>query len=152
MKQFFKTFLRTILIIANIILFCILGVWYFFAFDIQWGLTWQAFTWGLPLLAAIIIVIVCICKFIKRRKWRWGLSGIGVAVFALIYTIFILVFYSYHVVGEPGNGPIKTLETEENRILSLVLTHFLDDGFGYDVIYPESSTRYLFKGFSFKER
>ncbi len=152
MKGLVKKLIRFILIIILFLLLCILAAWYFFAFDIHWGLTWQTFTWGFPLLASIISIMVCIYKFIRRRKWRWGLSGLGVAGLAIVYTVLILVFYSYQIVGEPENGPSETLDTEENRVLSLVLVHLLDDSPGYDVISPESSTQGLFHPFVFNER
>ena len=136
-----KIVARILLVVANLLSFCVLGAWYFFAFDIQWGLTWQAVTWGLPTLVGTALVIVCVVLYIRRRKWRWGLAGIGVAVVTIICTGLILCFFSQNIVGAPENGPEETPDTEENRIMTLVLKEFFGGDIGYEVIKPEMYRR-----------
>ena len=136
-----KKIARILLVAANLLAFCILGAWYFFAFDIQWGLTWQAATWGLPTLVGTALVIVCIVLYLRRRKWKWGLAGIGVSIVTIICTGLILGFFSQNIVGVPKNGPEETPDTEENRILTLVLKEFFGGNSGYAVIHPEMHER-----------
>jgi hypothetical protein len=137
MKKPQLAFLRPVITIISLFLLAALLIWYFFAFDIQWGFTWQAITWGLPILAAAIVTIVCLVKFGRRRKWRWGISAMGTAALAILYTWLILIFFSYYIAGEPANGPDETLDTEDNRIISLVLTEFFGDEPGYRVVDPQ---------------
>jgi len=129
---------RVILVISNEIAFCVLAAWYFFAFDIQWGLTWQAVTWGLPLLAGVVFVLVCLIKFLRSRKRRWGLIGIGISLLALVYTSFVLWSYSEYIVGEPTSGPEETADTEVNRILSTLFTNFFWSPEQYFVVGPDT--------------
>jgi hypothetical protein len=137
------TFLRPVITVVSLVLLAALLVWYFFAFDIQWGFNWQSITWGLPVLAAAVIVIVCLVRFVRRRKWRWGFSAIVIAACAILYTWLILLFCSYNIVGKPANGPDETLDTEDNRIISLVLSGFFGDEPGYRVVDPQLSLPYI---------
>jgi hypothetical protein len=140
-----KTFAKVIIVMALVFFWILIVAWYFFAFDLQWGVTWQSVTLGLPLLAAIVLIPLCVVYFLKRRKWRWGFYGVGGGFVVLVYTGLLLVFFSYLIVGEPKNNPKVTPETEENRILKLVLSEFGGNGIGYLVVDPEISTRYIGK-------
>ena len=137
------TFLRPVIIVVSLVLLAALLVWYFFAFDIQWGFNWSSVTWGLPVLAAVVIAIICLVRFIQRRRWRWGLSVVAVVALAILYTWLILLFYSYNIVGKPVNGPDETLDTEDNRIISLVLSEFFGDKPGYRVVDPQLALPYI---------
>jgi hypothetical protein len=137
-----KTFAKVIIVTSCVFFWIIIALWYFFGFDLQWGVTWQSVTLGLPLLAAIILVPLCIVYFFKKRKWRWGFSAVGIAVIILVYTGLILWNYSYMIVGEPKSGPKETLATEENRILTLLLTKEKGNR-GYAIVDPEVYLWYL---------
>ena len=143
MKKLPLTFLRPVIILVSLVLLAALLVWYFFAFDIQWGFNWPTVTWGLPVLAAAVIAIVCLVRFIQRRQWRWGLSAVAVVALAILYTWLILLFCSYNIVGKPLNGPEETLDTEDNRIISLVLSEFFGDKPGYRVVDPQLALPYI---------
>ncbi len=142
-KKLQFTSLRPVIIAVSLLLLAALLVWYFFAFDIQWGFNWQSITWGLPVLAAAVIAIVCLVRFVRRRKWRWGFSAVAITALAILYTWLILLFYSYNVVGKPVNGPDETLDTEDNRIISLVLSEFFGDKPGYRVVDPQLALPYI---------
>jgi hypothetical protein len=133
--------------IANIIGFCILGIVYFFVFDLQWGLTWQAVIFGLPLLAGMAFLIIDTIFMIKKKNWKLGLRGFGIGWAAFVLTGIILIFFSYLIVGAPQNGPKETENTEENKILELVLKNFFDRRLGYAVIDP-SEQYWHFKDYS----
>lgn len=150
MLSFIKGLAKVLLVAVSVLLFLIIAAWYFFAFDLQWGINWQAVTWGLPLLAGIVLIPLCMVYFFRRKRLRWGLYGITISLIVLIYTGFILVFYSYNIVGEPKNNPKETPDTEENSILELVLSEIGGNGIGYLVLDPELSKDYV--GLTTEER
>ena len=139
-----KRFLFPLLIIVNIIGFCILGIIYFYAFDLQWGVNRQAMTWGLPLLSGIVLLLIDTIFMIKKKNWKRGLRGFGIGWAAFIYTGILVWFFSYVLIAEPVHGPKETLDTQENRILTLLLARDPSDGRKMIAfVEPKTNTRYI---------
>jgi hypothetical protein len=138
---------RLLLIIANIIGFFVLGIIFCFYFVFQWGVSWQSVALGLPLLAGMTFLAVSTVFMVIKRSCRWGLLGFGIGWVAFIYTVVIFWFLSYLLVGAPQNGPKEINDTQEKRILELVLLKFSSDyrefGYRYIVISPEFSTHFI---------
>jgi len=148
-KKKTKAITKTVILcIANFLGFCVLGTLYFFSFDIQWGLTWQAVTFGLPLLAGMALLVIDTISMIKKKSIKRGFRGFGVGWSAFIYTVLLLMFFNYLVVGAPRNGPKETVNTEENRILEIVLKEYFGGGPGYVVIEPNEKYYWSFKNYT----
>jgi len=130
-----------IIILLNLIAFILLSITYYFAFDIQWGVSKVAITWGVPTLIAALITLVAGLYTWKTKTLKWGFSGLAVAVIAAIYTSIILCSFSYVLL--PSNNEIEQGETNvvEHSILKLVLSDISDNSKGnhYIVVTPETT-------------
>lgn len=82
----------TILGVLNIIAFCVLAFWYYLYF--RNGQIYEAFTWGLPELIAALLALSSGILAMKRRSWRWGVTGLVVAVAVFLYIWIFLWLYS----------------------------------------------------------
>jgi phosphatidylserine synthase len=84
----------TILGILNIIASGLLAAVYYCGFDLYTGVTQDAFTWGLPMPIAAILALICGIFTLKRKSWRWAVTGLIVAGAALLY-IWIQVYLRF---------------------------------------------------------
>jgi hypothetical protein len=138
----------------NVVAFLILAVLFFYSSDLDWGITKEAFTWGLPLLIAAILTLIGGIFTVTRKNWRWGVSSLAVAVAAFIYLGMVLHFCCYAFLAEPVNAPQESPVTEEDKILVLIISDKLykpEDDCSYNVVYPETWCPYLISDISLKE-
>ena len=56
---------------------------------------YYAFTWGLPLLVAAIVALICGVFTLKRKSWAWAFTGLMIAGAAGIYVWILLWLYSW---------------------------------------------------------
>jgi hypothetical protein len=129
-------------VIINLFASIALFITYYFAFDIQWGISKSAITWGIPTLIASLITLAAGLYTWKTKVSRWGFSGLAVAAIAAIYTSIILCSFSYVLL--PSNNEIEQEETNivEHSILKLVLSDISDNNKGnhYIVVTPETAS------------
>lgn len=55
----------------------------------------NAFTWGLPLLIAAALALICGIFTLKRKGWGWTITGLIVAGAAWIYYLILLWIVSW---------------------------------------------------------
>ncbi len=110
-----------LILLVNILGFCILFPWWFFAFDLYAGPNWQAFTFGLPLLAGIGFLIWDTVYMVKKGQRKRGLRGTGIGIGAAICNALIIWFFAAYIVGIPLNHAQPVYESEEDRLLALAL-------------------------------
>lgn len=108
-----------ILAILCIPLFICLGIVYFFAFDIQWGYTTATLLWGLPLAIFAICTLAAGIFALKNVTWKWGVTGIGFAAAACVYTGILLNSFSYILL--PQEVSKTNSDTVENKIIALAV-------------------------------
>jgi hypothetical protein len=131
-----------ILCIVDFFGFCVLGFIYFFAFDLQWGITWQAVTFGLPLLVGMAFLAIDTVFMIQKKSLKRGWWGFGIWIVTLILTIIVLNVFSSTIVGDPRNNPKENIESEENIVLRLVLQDYAKGFSGWGVKYLVISPEY----------
>lgn len=127
------------LTIINIVISAFLLVLYFFIFDLVTGLYWPAVTWGVPLFAGIIYLIVHTIYMVRKKEQKRGMHGFTIGVGAFVYTAIIVIFFSYLLIGTPHHNPEKVANQTENKILELVLQKLYGEGLGYALISPETT-------------
>ena len=128
MKKALLTVLLIILVILNVFGFLILGAMYFFGFDLQWGFTLPAVTWGLPVFAGALAVLAIILLLIKRNKYLLGILGIGIVIGLNVYLGLLSFYFPSLLLPEPENVPAQYVDSMENRIIILVLKDQLTSG------------------------
>jgi hypothetical protein len=114
--------LTSLNLLASLLLFII----YFFRFDIQWGFYAESLTWGLPILLGAVITLAAGLYTWKTKLFKWGLSGLGAAAIAGIYTAVMLISFSYVMLPGYDVNEQGDVDTTENTILSLVLADIAD--------------------------
>jgi len=77
------------LAILNFLAFCLLA--FVFYKNISSGGMPNFFIWGLPELIAALLALIGGILTIKRKNWRWGVTGLGI-VCALVLYILILIY------------------------------------------------------------
>jgi hypothetical protein len=50
--------------------------------------SFNAFTWGLPLLIAALVALICGIFTLKTKNWKWSSLGLIVASVAWAYILF----------------------------------------------------------------
>lgn len=80
--------LRLALGILNLIACVSLVVVHYTFWFLEWGAP-DAFTWGLPLLIAAALALICGIFTLKRKNWGWAISGLIVAGAAWIYFLIL---------------------------------------------------------------
>jgi hypothetical protein len=123
-----KTFSKVIIVTISILALLLAATLCFFAFTYQWVVTRHALLLFIPLLVAAVLVTLFFVYFFRRKKWRWGFIGIGISILVLAYTGLIPWNYSHIVIREPQNNPVVTSDTDENRILTLLLSGNISNG------------------------
>jgi hypothetical protein len=123
-KQNKEKNLTILLLVVNILSFCVLGRLYYYAFDIQWGVDTPSITWGLPVLGALVFLVTETIFMLRKQNWTRGLRGFGAGWAAYIYIGVLAWFFSSVLLGTPQNNPKVTGDTEENRIMTLVIEYF----------------------------
>jgi hypothetical protein len=112
-----------ILCVVNFIGFCVLGFIYFIAFDLQWGITWQMVTFGLPLLAGMVFLVINTVFMMQKKSLKRGWWGFGIGWGALIITMVITNLLSYAIIPSPKNGPDQSADTEENYLIQMLISN-----------------------------
>jgi hypothetical protein len=82
----------TVLGILNLIAFGSLTTYY-----IVWLLASasDAFTWGLPVLVAAVVALICGIFTLKRKSWGWAVAGLFTACVLGIYLLALTWFLSW---------------------------------------------------------
>jgi hypothetical protein len=116
---------------------------YYYGFDLQSGIRWQVITWGFPLLVVILMSIAAIVLLIQKKNRIISFISIICAVLSIGY--FWVVTYSPSNVLVPDPVIPEDVEyTEENKILSLVLTSYspksssTEDNVSFIVVDPDT--------------
>ena len=131
-----------ILIVLNLAASLLLFIIYLFRFDIQWGLSVQSLTWGLPILLGAVITLAAGLYTWKTKLFKCAFSGLGAAAIAGIYTAVMLISFSYVMLpGYDVNEP-EDVNTTENTILSLVLADIADRFEDGKYIVVDANTKY----------
>jgi hypothetical protein len=116
----------------------LLAVLYYFGFDLQWGVTHTALTWGLPLVIASLLALTAGLLALNRKSIRWGIVGLGATVIVFIYYGIILFSFSYVLLLPDGVIEQTNTYPEQNNIIALALSDRFNNG-GYTVINPETT-------------
>jgi hypothetical protein len=148
MKRFVQLPTKVLLATISILAVLLAAAWCFFAFTYQWVLTWQSLIIIIPLIAALIITPLLMVRFFKRQQWRFGFYGTSIALLILIYTGLILWNYSYLVVQNPKSNPTVSPDTDENRILMMIISGnvggpIFNDNKHYTVIEPDNTNVFV---------
>jgi len=53
------------------------------------------FTWGLPMIIAAVVALICGIFTLKRKSWLWGFIGLFFAVLGLVYFGIIIYVSSF---------------------------------------------------------
>lgn len=130
-------------LILDTLAFCVLGAVWFYGFDVRWGLTWQAFTLGLPPLAGMVALVWLTVTAFQEDRLQPAARGFVIGAGTFVYTVLLMVFFSYVVIGAPQNGPDRTADTPENHLLEEVLRQQYGGRFGYTVLYPHTSSGWM---------
>lgn len=124
---------RKILIVTNIVAFAFGAIVYYFAFDIRWGVTTTAITWGVPLALTSLFALTASIIVWKRKQLKWGLFSLGIIAAALIYMGIMLHFFSWVLLPQQEE---QHPQSEEDKVLALVLTERFNKDGDYSVISP----------------
>jgi hypothetical protein len=78
----------TTLGILNIIASGSLAVRYYFGWFLEWGAP-DAFTWGLPILIAAVVALICGIFTLYKKSWGWAVAGLIITGAAWIYYLIL---------------------------------------------------------------
>lgn len=129
----------------NFIAFILLAITYFFGFDVQWGFTASTLVWGLPVLIISLFVLIAGVLSWKRVSWKWGSTGLALAIAAFVY--ICILFNSYSYVLLPTLAPHENLSIEDK-----ILSQAVSDRLGtqsdvkenhYTVVYSDTSMPFI---------
>ena len=130
------------LTVLNVAGFIIVGTMYFLGFDLQWGITRDAVTWGLPVLVCLSGLVVCLVFMTKKRKPALGFIGIGLSLISIIYVVLINIYLPGSIISVPDKSPGTSVDTKENKYLSIILEDYYGGDNSYTVLRPETVTYY----------
>jgi hypothetical protein len=133
-----KKSLKIILIILNLVALAIIGGSYFYGFDLQWGFSKTAFTWGLPLLMVFFGVIGGIFLSLKNNKWVVGIASLLAGVLVIGYFQVLINTVDIALLEESAPPQANISLNEEEKMLTLILANLdqENDCYGFTVINP----------------
>jgi hypothetical protein len=87
--------LRIALGILNLIACGSLALYNYVWFSERGASASNAFTWGMPLLLAAILALICGIYTLKGKSWGWAVSGLIVAGAVWIYCLILAWIVSW---------------------------------------------------------
>lgn len=135
--KIFRTFLLVILTKMNIFGFLIVAAMFFFGFDIRWGLTLPAVTWGLQVFFGALSIIAILFFMLKRKKLLLGLYGICIVIFLNLYLGAMAFYCPSLLLPKQANAPEQYVDSVENRIITLILED--KTSHRYAIVDPETN-------------
>jgi len=133
-----KQVIITLLVILNLVALLALGLLYFFVYDLRFALNVNAIISGLPVVAGIAGVITLVFLLIKRKQLRFGAFGIAIAVILMPYLVIFMYQFPTLVLPNPVNK--HYIDSEQNRLMALVLKDMSKAGQGYNFVNPMTSS------------
>jgi len=133
-----KQLIIAVLVIVNLFALLALGLLYFFVYDLRFALNVNAIISGLPVVAGIAGVITLVFLLIKRKQLRFGVFGIAIAVILLPYLVVLMYHFPALVLPKPLNK--HYIDSEENRLMALVLKDNSASSPSYDFVKPMTSS------------
>lgn len=144
MKDFTKVLHHTLLIlliIADIFAFLVLAAWYYFGFNVSWGLHGEALTWGCPVLAGLITICLFLVLTIKYRNFRFGLISLGIVVLVVSYSGVLKFCFDPLTLPKQDNTP-EYVDSEENWITEVILENLFCNG-TYTIVDPVTESYWI---------
>lgn len=136
---FLRKALAPIIIVVNLLALAMIGLFYYYGFDLQWGLNRAAVTWGLPLIIALLVDLIALFLALKKQKWIWGIAGFAITILAIIYFHLLISTFSSVLLTGPALTPGNNPATEEGQILALFLAGSRHEDRYYTIVNPETA-------------
>jgi hypothetical protein len=131
-------------LITNILGIAIVCISYYFGFDLQWGFHNSALTWGSPLLLSICGILILILINIKFNKWIIGAAGCLIGFLAIAYFNILINSTDIALLDQNVNPTANTSLTEEEKIVTLILSNMNKEPGHFMVVYPSKNFHYIF--------
>jgi hypothetical protein len=139
-----KTGLNVCLILLGVFNLIVVVASYYYGFDLQWGLHKSALTWGSPLLLSGVVILILIFLNIKQNKWIIGAVGCLIGFLAIAYFNILINSTDITFLDQDVNHPANTSLTEEEKIVSLILSNRNKEPGHFIVVYPEKDFHFFF--------
>jgi hypothetical protein len=139
-----KTGLNVCLILLGVFNLTVVVASYYNGFDLQWGFHNSALTWGLPLLLSVPVILILTFLNIKLNKWIVGTAGCLLGFLTIAYFNILINSTEIALLDQDLNHPVQTSLTEEEKIVSLILSNRNEEPGHFMVVYPSQDFHYIF--------
>jgi hypothetical protein len=139
-----KTGINVCLIFLNVFVLTTVIASYYFGFDLQWGFHKSALTWGSPLLLSALGILILILINIKFNKWIIGAVGCLIGFLAIAYFNILINSTDVALLDQNVNPTDNASLTEEEKIVSLILSDRNEEPDHFMVVYPSKDFHYIF--------